>query len=93
VGAWILILAMALVLVASGPRERRFWILLCGLVLAASAPSERRFWIVRGPEGNCTIVETEPAPSQIAIVKLGQQFYRSWEAALADFDRVCISQL
>jgi hypothetical protein len=51
--------------------------------------AEKLFWIVRAPEGNCTIVETEPAPTQTAIKILGRGGYRSREEAEADIDKVC----
>jgi hypothetical protein len=57
--------------------------------LAVSAWAEKTCWIVRGPEGNCTIVETEPEPTQTAIEKLGRGGYPSREEAEADLDRVC----
>jgi hypothetical protein len=49
--------------------------------------TEKAFWIIRGPEGNCTIVETEPEATQIAIEKIGR--YSSRQEAEADLDRVC----
>jgi hypothetical protein len=51
--------------------------------------AEKRFWIVNGPERNCTIVETEPQPTQTAIGKLGKTSYHTREEAEADLDRVC----
>lgn len=49
--------------------------------------AEKTYWIIRGPEGNCTIVETEPEATQTAIEKLGR--YPSRQDAEADLDRVC----
>ena len=49
--------------------------------------AEKTFWIIRGPERNCTVVETEPEVTQTAIEKLGR--YRSRQDAEADLDRVC----
>ena len=48
---------------------------------------EKAFWIIRGPEGNCTIVETEPEATQTAIETIGR--YSSRQEAEADLDRVC----
>jgi len=62
---------------------------LLASLFMAPAWAEKFFWIVRAPEGNCTIVETEPAPTQTAIKILGQSGYRSREEAEADLDKVC----
>jgi hypothetical protein len=66
--------------------------ILISLIAALSngqAMAEKRFWIVNGPERNCTIVETEPQPTQTAIEKLGKTSYHTREEAEADLDRVC----
>jgi hypothetical protein len=60
-------------------------VLLCD----GQAIAEKRFWIVKGPELNCTIVETEPTPTQTAIQKLGKSSYDSRKDAEEDLDRVC----
>ena len=64
-------------------------IILFGALSNVQAMAERRFWIVKGPELNCTIVETEPKPTQTAIEKLGKSSYDTREEAEADLDRVC----
>jgi hypothetical protein len=62
--------------------------LMSMLVLPATLnPAEKSYWIIRGPEGNCTIVETEPEPTQTALEKFGR--YASRREAEADLDRVC----
>ena len=62
---------------------------LIGVFSNGQAMAEKRFWIVKGPERNCTIVETEPQPTQTAIEKLSKSSYDTREAAEADLDRVC----
>jgi hypothetical protein len=62
---------------------------LVAFLCSGQAMAEKRFWIVKGPELNCTIVETEPTPTQTAIQKLGQSSYGSREDAEKDLDRVC----
>lgn len=69
--------------------ERSGLVGLFVLMLAVPALAEKTFWIVRGPEGNCTIVETEPEPTQTAIEKLGRGRYSSRDEAEADLDSVC----
>ena len=64
-------------------------IILFGALSNGQAMAEKRFWIVKGPELNCTIVETEPKPTQTAIEKLGKSSYDTREEAEADLDRVC----
>jgi hypothetical protein len=54
---------------------------------ALAASAEKTYWTIRGPAGNCTIVETEPKATQTAIEKLGQ--YPSRREAEDDLDRVC----
>lgn len=70
----------------------RYFAVSISLIAALSngqAMAEKRFWIVKGPELNCTIVETEPKPTQTAIEKLGKSSYHTREEAEADLDRVC----
>jgi len=70
---------------------RLFIISLCLIAFPCDgqAMAGKRFWIVRGPDLNCTIVETEPTPTQTAIQKLGKDSYGSREDAEKDLDRVC----
>ena len=74
-----------------GPPIRYLGMLITLFVALSNgqAMAERRFWIVKGPELNCTIVETEPKPTQTAIEKLGKSSYGTREEAEADLDRVC----
>lgn len=58
---------------------------------AIAVSAEKTYWTIRGPEGNCTIVETEPEATQTAIEKLGQ--YLSRQEAEADLDRVCTNNV
>jgi hypothetical protein len=64
-------------------------IILFGALSNGQAMAEKRFWIVKGPELNCTIVETEPKPTQTAIVIVGISCYVTRDVADADVDRVC----
>ena len=69
--------------------------ILAGLIATLAtgqAVAKKGYWIVKGPEQNCTIVETEPAPTQTAIEKRGKSKYASREEAEADLDRVCAEQ-
>ena len=62
------------------------------ILFTGHAVARKGFWIVKGPEQNCTIVETEPAPTQTAIEKLGKSRYDTREEAEDDLDRVCRSR-
>ena len=63
---------------------------LVAFLYDGQAMAGKRFWIVKGPELNCTIVETEPTPTQTAIQKLSKDSYGSREDAEKDLDRVCL---
>ena len=61
------------------------------LIVASTLPAfaEKGFWIVRGPDKQCTVVETKPAATETTVTRVGKDVYVTREEAQADIATVC----
>ena len=55
--------------------------------LAFAKPAFANWWIVRSSDGQCLVVDIEPAG--IGVTKMGKEVYQTEEQAEAEAKRVC----
>ena len=55
--------------------------------LALANPAFANWWIVRSSDGQCLVVDIEPAGT--GVTKMGKEVYQTQEQAEADAKRVC----
>jgi hypothetical protein len=65
--------------------------LAVALIVSCAAPAfaGKGFYIVRGPDKECTVVETEPTATETTVTRVGKDVYVTREEAEADVAVVC----
>lgn len=57
--------------------------------LAFANPAFANWWIVRSSDGNCLVVDIEPAGNDKSITKIGKDIYQTQEQAEAAAKGLC----
>jgi hypothetical protein len=62
-------------------------LLIAVFSLASASPAFATWWIVRSSDGDCLVVDIEPAGK--GVTKVGKEVYETQEQAEADAGRLC----